>query len=174
MLAKPFGPERAFRVRLLDQDGVDGRHITCRRDQIVVQVLGSARYILFHQSHADPLSDAALNLSGSQHRIDHPAKVVRCRDLVQLHRTKDRINIELSHLCAPAVDRIGCALTLRIQRGRWRIIGLLGGENEPVRIFGQARQINPMVGRPAYDQVLIPGQKLRLVSRIGMTQDGSP
>ena len=174
MLAKPFGPERAFRVRLLDQDGVDGRHITCRRDQIVVQVLGSARYILFHQSHADTLGNTALNLSGSQHRIDHSAKVVRCRDLVQFDRAEHRIHAQFCHLRAPAIDRIGRALTIRIQRGRGRIIGLLGGENEPVRIFGQARQINPMVGRPAYDQVPIPGQKLRLVSRIGMTQDGSP
>ena len=124
MFAEPLRAERPFRVRHFDQDRFHRRHVADRRDQIVVQILGAAGDVFFHQRHADALRDAALDLALDQQRVDRAADIVRGGDLHQLHRAELHVDFELGDLRAPAIDGIGFALALLVQRQCRRIVGL--------------------------------------------------
>src|SRR5215470_7243712 len=63
LLANPLRPKRTDGRRLFDQNGLDLRHISSRRNQVIVQVLTLARKELLHQRHAETLRHAALDLS---------------------------------------------------------------------------------------------------------------
>jgi hypothetical protein len=53
-LAYALGAEGSLRLGILDQIGLDCRHVAGGGDQVVVQVLGAAGDELLHQRHAEP------------------------------------------------------------------------------------------------------------------------
>src|SRR6266702_5402799 len=62
-LADALGDVRAERFRILDEQTFDLGYVADRRNEIVVQILGAARQVLLHQSEADALRDAAMDLA---------------------------------------------------------------------------------------------------------------
>ena len=140
MLAEPLGAERSFGVRHLDQDGLDRRHVADGRDQVVVQILGAAGNVFLHQRHADALRDAALDLAFGKQRVDRLADIVRGGDLDQLHRAELHVDLELGDLRAIAVDGVGLALALGVERRGRRIVGLHRAEDEAVGVGRQCRR----------------------------------
>ncbi len=75
-LADALGAVGAERVGVLDQDGLDRRHVADGRDEIVVQVLGPAGHVFLHQREPEALGDAAVDLALDQRRVDRAADVV--------------------------------------------------------------------------------------------------
>ena len=102
------------------------RHITNRWDQIVMQVFGATRLVIFHQSHANALRNTAFDLTFDKQGVNRPPDIMRCCDLIKPHTAKRRINRQFNDLCAIAKYRIGNTLPLFIKRAGWRIIGFFG------------------------------------------------
>ena len=125
LLADALGAERADRRGILDQDRFDRRHVADRRDQIVVQVLAAAGDELLHQRQAETLRDAALDLAFDQRRVDRAADIVRGDDLQHLDRAEFDVDLDLGQVGAEAVDGVGLALAVGIERRRRRVVGLL-------------------------------------------------
>ena len=143
----PLAPNGPSGIGNLDQDRLDRRHVADGRDQIVVQILGAAGDVFLHQRHADALRDAALDLALDQQRVDRLADIMRGGDLDQLHRAELEVDLELGDLRAVAVDGIGLALALGVERQRRRIVGLLGAEDEAVGIDGERGKIDAAARR---------------------------
>ena len=173
MLAQPLGAERSFRIGNLDQDGLDRRHVADGRDQIVVQILGAAGDVFLHQRHADALRDAALDLAFDQQRVDRLADIVRGGDLDQLHRAELQVDLEFGDLRAIAIDGVGLALALGVERQRRRIVGFLGAEDEAVGIGSQRGEIDAAGGFAlADDDQAAPSRaSVAFVRDIGEAQD---
>ncbi len=172
MLAEPLGAERSFRVRDLDQDRLDRRHVADGRDQIVVKVFGAAWNVLFHQRHADALRDAALDLAFGELRVDRLADVMRGGDLDQPDRAELQVDFQFGDLRAIAIDGVGAALALGVERCRRRIVCRFSGEDiaeiiERQVFSSSAREASPcrITSRAA------SREQLRLLRHIGEAQD---
>ena len=79
-LADALGAEGTDGSAILDEDGLDLRHVAEGRDQIVVQILGPAGDVLLHQRQPQPLGDAAVDLAFDHCRIDGTADIMRGDD----------------------------------------------------------------------------------------------
>ena len=83
-LADTLGTVRCRRLGHLDQDGLDRRHVEGGRNQIVGEACvddpAVTRLDLLHQSEADPLRSAALDLTCDGEWVHGPADVLRRPD----------------------------------------------------------------------------------------------
>src|SRR5581483_5562572 len=103
-LADAFDAEWSDRIRILDDDRVDLRHIE-RRGQ---DVFGKARcagaalleLVVLHQALAECLHDTALALAFDALGVDGTADVVRGPDAEHLHFAGDRVDLDLGDLAA--------------------------------------------------------------------------
>src|SRR5690606_15052510 len=75
-LADTLGAIRAERLRILDQDAFDRWNVAEGRDQIVVQIFGTAGDVLLHQGEAEALRDAAVDLAFDLRRVHGAADIV--------------------------------------------------------------------------------------------------
>ena len=126
MLAKPLCPIRPLFIGNFNNHMIKLRHITNRWDQIVMQVFGETRLVIFHQSHANALRNTAFNLTFDKQGVNCPPDIMRCCDLIKPHTAKRRIDRQFNDLCAIAKYSIGNTLPLFIKRAGWRIIGFFG------------------------------------------------
>src|SRR4051794_30048602 len=102
-LAHALGAEGTAGLCLLDQVGLDGRHVADGGDQVVVQVLGAAGNEFLYQRHAEPLGDATVDLALHQRRIDGAADVVGGDDLDRLGGAERGVDLHFGHLRGEAV-----------------------------------------------------------------------
>src|SRR3712207_4137053 len=116
-------PERPERVWILDQIRLDRRHIADGRDQVIVEVLRAPRHELLHQSEAQPLGDAAMDLTLRQRRVDDATCVMRGDDGQHLAGAERGVYLHLGDLGRKAVSSVGYTLTIRVQGRRWRVPG---------------------------------------------------
>ena len=143
MLAQTFCAERAFRIRHLDDDRLDGRDVADGRDQVVVQVLRATGDVFLQQCEADALRDAALDLALDEQRVDRAADIVRGGNLDQPDRTQLRVDLEFDELRAIAIDRVGAALSLGVERQGRRIVALISREGISARVSRQCGEVDP-------------------------------
>ena len=142
MFPQTLGTKGTFRVWHLDQQAFDRRHVTNGGDQIVMQVFRPARDIFLHHRKADALGHPALDLPFGKLRVDGAAHVMGGGDFQQAQGAKGGVNLQLHHLRAIAIKRIGLTLPVFIKPRGWRIIGFLGRQRIAEGIGGQAGQIN--------------------------------
>ena len=122
---RAVGPE-GFGV--FDQDNIDRRHVADGGDQIIVQIVGLARNVFFHQRHAQPLRDAAVNLPFDLLGIDRLANIVGGDDTQHFRDAQFHIDFDQRDLRAEAVGRVGDALAVFVEfRGR-RIVAAVAVE----------------------------------------------
>ena len=107
-----------------------------------MQVLRTAGDVFLHQRHADALRDATLDLALGQQRIDRPADIVGGGDLDELYGSQPNVDLEFRDLRAVAVDGVGSALPVGIERLGRRIIAFGGAEYEPIRIDGERCEVD--------------------------------
>src|SRR5207248_9121259 len=81
LLADSLSAKRTDRGWVLDEDRFNGRHVSRARNQVVVKVLAFSWEELFHEGHAEALSDSTLDLTFDQRGIDGAADIVRSCDL---------------------------------------------------------------------------------------------
>ena len=137
-----------------------------------MQVLGAAGDIFLHQRQADALRDAALDLPLGEDRVDRPADIVRGRDLEELDRAEHHIDLQLGDLRAVAVDGVGAALALFVERRSGRVVGLLRREDEAVAVDGQGGQVDAPRGLAfADDQRSRFQHQVGLAGNVGEAQD---
>ncbi len=120
-LADALGTVGAERFRILDEKTFDLGHVADRRNEIIVQILGSPRQIFLHQSEADALRDTAMDLTFDLSRVDGTADVVRGGDAGNLDGPESGVDLDLRQLGGEGVARIGHALTFLVERRRRRI-----------------------------------------------------
>src|SRR5262245_53161107 len=75
-LANALGTEGTKGGGIFDQDRLHLRHVTKCRNEIVMQVLGTAWNILFHKGQAQTLRNAAMDLALDRGWIDRPADIM--------------------------------------------------------------------------------------------------
>ena len=126
----PKGPSGSgFSMRM----ECDLRDVADGGDEVVVQVLGAAGEVFLHQRQADALGDAAFDLAFGEGGVDGAAEVVGGGELEELDRAEGGVDGELGDLGAVAVDGVGGALAVGVERRGRRVVAFLGGEDVAVR-----------------------------------------
>src|SRR5579883_203948 len=129
LLADSFRPEWADGRRVLDQDGLNRRQVSDRRNQIVVEVLPLAGEELFHQRLTEALRRAALDLAFNQRGINGSADVVCGGNLPHPDGAELGVDLDLGHMRPKPENRVGHALAVFIERAGGRIEGGLRGQD---------------------------------------------
>src|SRR5438270_309423 len=106
---------------LFDQYGFYRRHVACRWNQVVVQILSFAGREFLHERHAQSLRDAAFNLTLNQCRIDGPSHIMSGCDPQHAHGSKFDIYLQLGQVHAEAIHSIRISLTILVERAGRRI-----------------------------------------------------
>src|SRR5690606_12604398 len=125
----------------LDQDRPDLGDVADGGDQVVVQIVGAAGEVFLHQREADALGDAALDLALGQRRVDGAAEVVGGGDLQQPDGAEGGGDGELGDLGAVAVDGVGGALAIGVERRRGRVVAFFRGDDVALRVHGQGGEV---------------------------------
>ena len=120
-LADPFRAVGSERFGVLDQQAFDLGHVADGGEQVVVQVLGAPRHVLFHQGEPDALCDSALDLPLHQSRVDRGADVVRGDDASRHHGAKLQVHLHARDLRGEAVGRVRDSLAVLVEGGGGRI-----------------------------------------------------
>src|SRR5262245_4663834 len=128
-LADAFHSQGTDRIRILDNDRIDPRHIErCRQD-----VFGEARraglpifqLVILHQCLSERLHDSAFDLSFHALGIDRATDIVRCPDSKDLDLARYRIDLDFGDL---GPEYVGLPRTPRpIDRIKTRRIGAKTG-----------------------------------------------
>src|SRR5579871_4686459 len=137
LLADTLRAEWADRGRLFNQNRFDGRNITGRRNQIVVEILALAGEKLFHEGHAEALRDATFDLPFDERGIDGAADIVSGGHFENADGTEFEVDFHLRHVRSEAVDGIGLPLAVFVERSDWRIEGDFAGDDVTVAIERQ-------------------------------------
>ena len=126
----PFAPNGAPGSGSSISDGVDGRHVERGRDQVV----GEARVAhppafedqLLHHREADALRDAALDLPGHLERVEHPADILRGREVHDPHQAELGIDVDDRAVRRARERHVRVALAVGVEWMREPVVVLLG------------------------------------------------
>ncbi len=172
MFAQPFRAQWSLGIRLFNQDRGNGRHVANGGDQIVVQVLGLAGQVFFHQGKAQTLSDAPFNLPFGKLRIDRAAHVMGGDNVADAGGAQFHVDLYLGQLRAVAVLRVRRPLTIGIQCGGRRVIGFFDANDVAMRVFRKVLQRDSAALIAVRDrQCAICRDDLIGIAQIGLAQD---
>ena len=143
VFAQTLGAEGAFGIRHFDQQRGDGGDVGGGGDEVVMQVFGPAGDVFLHQGEADALGDAAFDLACGEEGVDRAAKVVGGGDAVQGYRAERGVHRQFHHLRAIAVDGVGTALAIGVERGGGGVVGRFGRQGVAARVGGQGGEVDP-------------------------------
>ena len=120
-LADALGAERAALPRALQEVDVDPRGVLDGRDDVggeaVVEVAAVVELDLLHERPADRLERAALDLPGAEGGMDRLPDLADRGDADGADGERVGIDLDLDHVGAPGVGRIGGALVGRLVEG---------------------------------------------------------
>ena len=139
--ADPLGPERAGRLRCLDEEALDGRNVADGRDEVVVQVVGAAGDVRLHERQAQALGDPAMDLALDEHRVHGSPDVVGRDDPTDDGRAQLHVHVHDRDLGTEPIRLVRHALPIVIERRRVRVVGARPDEHAAGLVLGEQRKI---------------------------------
>ncbi len=118
--------------RKFDEFHVDVRGVGGGRDDVVGVLIVLHDSVLDHhvlvQGESDGLGDAALDLTGGQHRIDHPAALDHRDKIRDFGNIFNHVHFHFRHVAGPGIPRVrvpGIGIFVEIDVGRILRFGIL-------------------------------------------------